>query len=37
MIEATIAYYDREEKVCKPQKGDMGTLTVIWKVQGVDR
>jgi hypothetical protein len=37
MIEVTITYYDRGEKVCKPQKGDMGAFTVIWKVQGVDR
>jgi hypothetical protein len=37
MIEASITYYDRREKVSKPQKGDMGTFTVIWKVQRVDR
>ena len=37
MNRATITYYDRREKVCKPQKGDMGTFTVIWKVQRVDR
>jgi hypothetical protein len=37
MIEANINCYERGKKVRKPQKGDMGTFTVIWKVQRVDR